>query len=156
MNFFCRNKGPTLELLSFFSQYQARSLLKRLSKKTTQFYHKNRHDVNRLCLSVLQGVEVSSKTDFNSGVRTENIVKVIHLKDEKFLICYRDFTIELVDINHLQSAGEEYSPISQIEIEIDDVMRGEMLVADAAYHGDKIWAVAATFNRPYFVIEVGT
>ena len=112
-SFFGQKTGATLEILQFFSQTKSRMLMRSLSKKTSEFYDKNRLNVNRVSSNApaISSVDMKDIKEFeefstHSGKHNDHVTKIIHLKGDLFLICFRDFCFDLVDMAAIDAKDE--------------------------------------------------
>ena len=111
--FFGKNRGATLSVLQFFTEYKATMLLMVLSKKTREFQNRFSEDIARVChLPFYESVELkrtgmgikdkAKVEEFQKGVRDMFVVKVMHVKDDLCIIAYIDGIFELVDMTKLE------------------------------------------------------
>ena len=110
--FFLKNMGVTLSLLQLFSEYKARWLLRSLSKNSCAFLKKHDHHIQKICLPTFPDTAslrldpLTRKADrvvFNKGLRQHHqVVKVMWVKEQLFVLAYKDYTFDLYDIDQLQ------------------------------------------------------
>ena len=56
--------------------------------------------------SIFSGRINPNREQFYEGLRDTNIVKIIHVRDDKFLVCYRYMIFDLVDLEEMRKAME--------------------------------------------------
>jgi len=62
-------------------------------------------------LKAIDSVKISKKTVFEKNLKDETILKVFNVSGSIFLIAYRTFRIELVDLEKIQGDDTAYAPI---------------------------------------------
>lgn len=89
--------------------------MSKLSKKTQQFYNKNKEAISISCsVHTLFGAGLKKdksgnvvKTELKNGIKDFPMVRMLHVKDNQFLIAYEDFCFDLVDIKDLEEKHSE-------------------------------------------------
>lgn len=71
-------------------------------------------------------VDLTDTQEFSEGVHESNIVKMVHLKDDHFLICFRDFHFSKAKIS-----DQEYTLLDEYSHAMDSDQNQELLDADA-------------------------
>lgn len=64
---------------------------------------------------------------YENGLRPEEIVKLVHAGDDLFLVCYKNFMFDLIDLDAMYDEIQEegdfedrvYTPLKHLKIEID-------------------------------------
>ena len=97
--FFCRNLGPTVEVLAFFNyHHRVRSLLKRLSKRTSAYYDAKQQHFFRECKPTIFSAKIEHLPPYKS-LSDRFVQKILHVKDDLFVIQYIGGLIELRDLS---------------------------------------------------------
>ena len=110
-NFFLKNIGPTLGVLSFFSSAKVSNLLPKLSKKAKSFTAKQKQGIMQNCYpTILTGR--MTPLDPITNVMKAPITRIIHLRGDLFLVGYAIGTIEMRDFSVMASSGEASKPIA--------------------------------------------
>ena len=78
-------------------------MMTKLSKRTRVFYLKHKDEIDLICKPAILCGALSQPVKYEKGLRDANIVKIFHVKDNQFLIAYRNFIFDLVDIEEMQN-----------------------------------------------------
>ena len=98
--------GPTLELLSNFSNSNAVALLCSLSKQSRQFYEKNSQGVFRHSHPTILSAQMTQLKPVTNLLPLP-VTRVIHLRDDLFLVGYVTGVVELRDFSKAKPTGTE-------------------------------------------------
>ena len=104
--FFLRNMGPTLEFLSNFSNSKAVALLLSLTRQSRQFYMKNQQGMFRHCHPTILSQQMTH-VETVTNLLSLPVTRVIHLRDDLFLVGYVTGVIELRDFSRANPVGNE-------------------------------------------------
>ena len=96
-NFFLRNMGPSLEVLSFTSHSKAQKLLNTISKTSRTFYQKNKQGILQTSHPSVMSASMSPLEPI-TNVLPQPICRIIHLREMIFLVGYSCGIIEMRDL----------------------------------------------------------
>ena len=103
-NFFLRNMGPSLEVLSFTSHSKAQKLLNTISKTSRTFYQKNKQGILQTSHPSVMSASMSPLEPI-TNVLPQPICRIIHLREMIFLVGYSCGIIEMRDLAKSQMTG---------------------------------------------------
>ena len=103
-NFFLRNMGPSLEVLSFISHSKAKKLLYSISKTSKTFYQKNKQGIMQTSHPSVMSASMSPLEPI-TNVLPQPICRIIHLREMIFLVGYSCGIIEMRDLGKSQMTG---------------------------------------------------
>ena len=74
-----------------------------LCKTTRNFFQKHKHAIKKNCLNLMYSAQIEKLSPITCGLRRTNIVKLFHISDSLYIVAYRLFYFDLVDLAEMES-----------------------------------------------------
>ena len=142
-SFFLRNMGPTLVVLSYFSQTKVSQLLARLSKRGQTFLEKRKQDILQMCISSAFDAKMTELPPIRHLDQDIPICKVLHLSGSIFFVIHVNGLVVKVDFE----TPDAEEPLDSFQIPCESDERLSILTDADILRGNEEHLLFAFMNR---------